>query len=179
MKRKFADRSNWRRPVERRFKMSYMDNDEFRGYVTAIYLDRVLSPLNVTVNGKEVCVIDSGFVWMQHFPMNSNHAMTTMFNRNREIVQWYFDISKEIGVDSRGIPYQDDLYLDVVVLPPMELELIDEDDLEEALRSRKITLGDYELAYREARDLMEKLSNGTYGLIKYCKKHLNYLDSLK
>lgn len=179
MKRKFADRSNWRRLVERRFKMSYMENDVFRGYVAAIYLDRVISPLNITAGGREVCVIDNGYVWMQHFPLNSNHTMTTMFNRDREIVQWYFDISKEIGVDSRGIPYQDDLYLDVVLLPSSEIELIDEDDLEEALRSRKITLGDYELAYREAKKLMEQLGDGTYELIKHCKEHLTYLDSLK
>jgi hypothetical protein len=41
MERKFVDRPNWKRVLERRFKLSYVENDDFAGYVSVIYLDKV------------------------------------------------------------------------------------------------------------------------------------------
>jgi predicted RNA-binding protein associated with RNAse of E/G family len=93
-----------------------------------------------------------------------------MFNENLEIVQWYFDIIKSSGLDERGIPYFDDLYLDVVALPPDDILLLDEDELEEALQCKDITKEDYDLAYEEAEQIISDID--VEKLIKVSNKYL-------
>ena len=72
-----------------------------------------------------------------------------MYNQNKEIIEWYFDISKEIGSEN-GVSYEDDLYLDVVVNPDGEIILLDEGELKEALDRLEISKEDYDMAYNEA-----------------------------
>lgn len=43
--------------------------------------------------------------------------MTTVINEKGEVVQWYFDITLANALTKEGVPYFDDLFLDVVVLP--------------------------------------------------------------
>ena len=100
-----------------------------------------------------------------------------MFNNNKEIVQWYFDITKQHGVDNRGIPFFDDLYLDVIVLPSSEILLLDEDELKEALDKKEIIKDDYELAYREARILMYGIALNVKDLSKFSYQYLDYINN--
>ncbi|MGW8821643.1 DUF402 domain-containing protein [Paenibacillus lautus] len=51
-----------------------------------------------------------------------------MLNEKKEIIQWYFDISKNIGISDQGVPFWDDLYLDVIVFPNGNLYIKDEDE---------------------------------------------------
>lgn len=99
----------------------------------------------------------------------------SIYNNNKEIIEWYFDIAKEIGKEN-GIPYEDDLYLDVVVNPNGEITLLDEDELKMALDRLEITQSDYDMAYSEANKLMEKLKGNTDKLDEFSKK---YLDEMR
>ncbi|MFL0252391.1 DUF402 domain-containing protein [Clostridium neuense] len=94
---------------------------------------------------------------MQHFPSDCKYALTTMFNGKQEVVQWYFDICDGNKLSSSGIPYYDDLYLDVVFLPTDELILLDGDELQQALKDKDITKDQYELAYGEAQMIMKNM----------------------
>ena len=40
-----------------------------------------------------------------------------MMNEEEEILLWYIDMIAAQGIDADGIPYFDDLYLDLVVYP--------------------------------------------------------------
>lgn len=135
MERKFADRPNWKRMLERRFKLSYVEGNDFSGYVSAIFMDKVREPLIVEVAGQQLPIVDNGYIWLQHLPDNENYSLTTMYNSQGNVVQWYFDISKQNGVNAEGIPYFDDLYLDVVILPSSEIIILDENELLEALNA--------------------------------------------
>lgn len=157
MKRTFANRSDWTRIIDKRFKLKYIEQKEFKGYVSIIYADKVKEPLVVKAGNKKLCVMDNGFIWMQHFPKDCNYALTTAFNDKHEVVQWYFDICDGNKIDSSGIPYYDDLYLDVVLLPTGEMTLLDEDELQQALKDKDITKDQYELAYGEAKMIMKNI----------------------
>ena len=100
-----------------------------------------------------------------------------MFNNNKEIVQWYFDITKQHGVDNRGIPFFDDLYLDVIVLPSSEILLLDEDELKEALDKKEIIKDEYDLAYREAKMLMEGVALNVKNLSSFSYQYLDYINN--
>ena len=61
-------------------------------------------------------------------------------------MQYYIDVAKEYEIDDRGLPYFDDLYLDVVLLPNGKMYILDEDELEDAYKSGDVTK-EYELAW--------------------------------
>ena len=57
------------------------------------------------------------------------------------------------------MPYEDDLYLDVVLTPEGDIKLLDEDELKDAFDRFEVNKSDYEMAYNEAKQLMNKLQN--------------------
>lgn len=175
VERKYLDRPNWRRVLKRRFCFKPIDDKEFKGYIAAIYIDKTREPLTKKMLGKSYCLANDRYIWLECLPKEGNYCMTTMFNENLEIVQWYFDIIKGSGINERGIPYFDDLYLDVVVLPPNNILLLDEDELEEALDVNDITKEDYDLAYKEAERIMGSID--IKELTNLSNKYLKYIMS--
>jgi predicted RNA-binding protein associated with RNAse of E/G family len=102
-----------------------------------------------------------------------------MFNEKQEIIQLYFDVCDGNMVSPSGIPYYDDLYLDVVLLSTGEVLLFDEDELEEALGNNDIAKEQYDLACFEAKKLIKYTENNKNKLLGLSKKYLNYMISLK
>jgi len=88
------------------------------------------------------------------------------------VVQWYIDICASHGVDADGIPWFEDLYLDIVVLPSREAMLLDADELDAALVEGKITETQYHLAWEEVRSLLLGIANGTMPLLDLTVQHL-------
>lgn len=175
MKRKWANRVDWKRIRKSRYESIYLSNREFEGYVTCFIIEEIREPLCVKVNNNWVCVADAGYCWLQHFPEGSHYSMTTMFDSQGQVVQWYIDICKQLGVGDEvggeGVPWLDDLYLDIVIGPTGVVELIDEDELEEALLQGEITQEEYKLAWREARRLLELITEGRFPLPEWSRKH--------
>jgi len=178
MKRTFADRPNWTRIIEKKFKLTYIDEKEFKGHLSIIYILKVREPLVLEVAGEKLCLVDDGFIWIQHFPKDCNYALTTMFNEKHEVVQWYFDVCNGNKINSLGIPYYDDLYLDVVLMPTGEILLLDEDELEQALKDNDITKEQYELAYFESQKLIHNIQENKGILPLNSKFYLQYMLSL-
>ncbi|UQZ76999.1 hypothetical protein C2I17_21980 [Niallia circulans] len=79
-----------------------------------------------------------------------------MFNAEGDIVQWYIDICLEIGIE-KNVPWMDDLFLDIVMLPSNEIYLLDKDELENAYKENSITKHQYNLAWKEANGIIEQL----------------------
>lgn len=178
MKRKYLDRSDWSRILKKSFKLAYVCNEELQGYVSAVYVNKVKAPLIKNMLGEDYNIVDDGYIWLQCTPIAGNHSMTVMYDKNKEIVQWYFDITKQNSVDEEGRTFFDDLYLDVVVLPSSEVILLDEDELQEALDTNDITKEDYELAYREANMLMDGIASDIEKLIEFSNRYLHYINSI-
>lgn len=178
MKIKYADKENWSRVSKKRFKLTYVDNDDFQGYISAIYIDEVTTPLIKEVLGEKLLLADKGYIWMQQFPKGENYALTTMINNKNEIIQWYFDICKEFKVNRKGIPYFYDLYLDIVVLPKGELIVLDGDELEDALRNKNITYEEYKLAWEETKRLVKEINNHSNSTLNSSIKYFNYMESI-
>jgi predicted RNA-binding protein associated with RNAse of E/G family len=172
MKRKFIDRSSWSRVDKSTSKTIYIENDEFKGYVYYILCEKVNSCLDVEMQGKKVHLVDDGYKWLQILPLDKRYSITTMIDDKDEIVQWYFDITKKNGIDEEGKIYYDDMYLDVVVLPSSEIILLDEDELEEALENNLISKADYDLAYSDAKEIMNGLARDVEKLKIFTTKFL-------
>ena len=175
VKRKFANRPDWRRVLDKSFFLTYVDNAYFNGYVSVMKLHKVKNPLIINMFGRDYRLADDGYTWLQLQPVGKNHCITVMYNENNEIVQWYFDITRYNGIGQDGIPFFDDLYLDVVVLSTGEVLLLDEDELKDALIRGEITGKEYEMAYAEAKSLMSLAETSKEELEALSNKYLKYM----
>lgn len=177
MKRKRADRADWRRVTQRRFAVTHLDGPEFTGYVALLWIDGVRAPMRDVFFGRGVTVADVGYMWLQHLPSDGHAIVTTMFDRDGQIVQWYVDIVADHGTGEDGVPWYDDLYLDVVALPTGEVAIVDGDELNAALRSGDIDEDYHEMAWSEALRVREAIRLGQFDLFRLAPAHRALLEA--
>jgi len=175
MFRRYGDRSGWRRIIQSEYTQSFIEKKEFTGYITLINMLKVTNPLWVQYGENKICVADDNYMWLQHFPIGKNYALTTMFDANGEIVQWYIDICYEIGIEN-NIPWMDDLILDIVVLPTGEIVQLDEEELEDALENAVISKVIYDLARDEAARITALIKEEQFTLLDLSKVHKELLQ---
>ncbi|MDQ0351937.1 putative RNA-binding protein associated with RNAse of E/G family [Alkalibacillus filiformis] len=170
LKRRYADRSDWSRVKDREYTQSYINDELFKGYVTLLKVNEVTDPLEVSYGSYNTCIVDDGYIWLQQFPEGQYYTVTTMFNAKGEVVQWYIDLSLETGLEN-NIPYYDDLFLDIVVLPNGQVFLLDEEELQDAFAYGTIDESLYNLAGQEANRLLRMIELGQFKLFKYTEVH--------
>jgi uncharacterized protein len=175
LKRKYGDRANWKRIEKRKYAQTYLNNNEFNGFITLLNTIKVKEPLATQYEDKELCIADNGYMWLQQFPLEKNHSVTTMFDADGNVVQWYIDICLENGVEN-GVPWMDDLYLDVVVIPSGEVIILDEDELEDALTRGLISKNEYDLAWDEVRKITKQINTNDFVLTKLSNAHKRILE---
>lgn len=178
MKRKSVDRIYLSRVLDRSFTAIEVREEDFQGYLSLFKMNEVRDSRSFKYGDSTICVIDKGYSHMQYVPFAGDYALTAFINAEKDIVQWYFDIISGCGVDEKGIPFYDDMYLDVILLPNSEFYLVDEDELKEALEEGKITKTQFDMAYKAAYDLIEKIKSGEAPLVHRCKSDFEKMIKL-
>ena len=163
MKRRYAN------SVPGFHSMKHIDTDYFTGYICYTKIKGVENPKYVNNGQYELCILKDDYVWFQIYPDNGNYALTIMLDENENIIQWYFDISKEIGIKD-NIPYEDDLYLDMVITKEKNKLILDEDELLDAYKNEDITKDDFEKAYEILNYLDIKYYNNIDELVNFTNK---------
>lgn len=161
---KRADRLGWPRLRAQRFICQRISNAHVNGYATLLHMVDVAEPLWVTHHEQRICIADAGYTWLQIFPEGAFYTHTTMFDADGKPVQEYIDLVAEQGVGDDGIPWYDDLYLDIAWIPEGTPLLLDQEELEAAHAIGAITEEQYDLARGETARLLVMLTLGDYGL---------------
>ena len=89
-----------------------------------------------------------------------------MFDNQHNLIEWYFDISKNIGIEN-GIPFEDDLYLDMIMMPTGEEIVVDEEELLKAFHQGDISQEDVDCAYQTLSYLENTYVNHLEELVKF------------
>lgn len=149
-------------------------NDKyFKGDIALIKFNKMYKPY--IFENINLCIANDNYKWLEFYDYNSKVRLTAMYTDKNEIVEWYFDIARKIGKENR-LPYEDDLYLDVVVNPNGEIILLDEDELNDALDRLEISKKDYDMAYKEANRLIKKLEGNKDKLENFTNKYLYEME---
>lgn len=162
MRKRFANRSG------NNYKQIEVNEDFFKG--TACYVDFDSSEEPVIVfNGKtNVCIKKENYERITLYPLDGTYSITIMYNEKKELIEWYFDVSSSVGFEN-GIPYQNDLYLDMVILPTKEFFVLDEDELLAAYHNKEIDETLLKHAYKTLEFLKEKYVNNFSDLKSFTK----------
>ena len=144
-----------------------INTDFFKGYIGIIEIEEVSEKQIWTFNGADIIVCDSGLKWLSILPQNDFYCITAMMNADNDVLLWYIDMIAEQGMDVDGIPFFDDLYLDLVVYPDGTIKVDDMDELEEALLMKDITQEQYNLAISTSNRLRDGLLSNVNAFIEY------------
>lgn len=132
----------------------YYDNEDY--YLSVKKINSIKEPF-IVPNG--LCLINNGYYIVEVLPKKENYTMRVFFNENRERLEYYFDISLKNGLDEESkIPYYDDLYTDITVKKD-KIEVLDEDELKEALEEQRISRDEYDLANKTRDKLLQSIKN--------------------
>ena len=122
-----------------------------------------------------VVAMDDGYFIMEIIPKKGNYALRIFIDSNKNIVEYYFDIIKESGIDEEyKVPYFIDLYLDIAVLYTGRIDILDEDEFIEAYEKKDITKEEYEIVLKTKEKLLKEIKKDTNKLMK-----IDYLKYLK
>ena len=175
MRQKYADYPNWKRVLEKEYKNKYFDNEDFKGNISLLKAVKVKEKLMVGENN--LVVLDDGYKWLELYPEdNKNIAVSVCLSDKDKILEWYFDIAKDTKLTEKGIPYIDDLYLDVIMSKDGKIKMVDEDELQEALDTNDITKEDYNLAYTVANSLIKQIDGDLDKVIENTYKYLKMIE---
>ena len=168
LKKRYANRYFENESKNIIYKMMSVNDKYFIGDVCYYYFIDVKDKITIP-DGK--IIIDNNYKLIEHYDYNSKIKLTSIYDNENKIVEWYFDIARRIGKE-QDTPYEDDLYLDVVVRPTGEIILLDEDELKAAYDRLEVNKKDYDMAYNEANRLIERLKENTDKLKEFTDYYL-------
>ena len=160
MKINYANRQNDNNILSKKFKIITSQDSYFKGKITLIQLEKVKKKfIAKRPNGKSEIIIDNNYKILTFFPEKDSYCFSAMYNSNCEILQWYFDILKGSCKYNSGIPYGEDMYVDIIALPNGEFYILDKNELEEALVKKLITKNDLIHAYASMKNIEQMLKS--------------------
>ena len=177
-RRKVAHHPDWKRIKASRLSVLHLEEQHFRGVVALLYIDAVTEPFTVNYGGHPLCILDKGYSWLRHFPAGSQYILTTTFSPDGQILQWYIDLCQSHGVTDEGIPWWDDLYLDIAILPSGQLFVLDADELDEALDAGTISSKQHGEVCQEGQRLMDLIREERFELLGIGSRHRQQLVPL-
>ena len=117
MKRKRLSYDDWACITSKEFIVKNVVMHSFEGRICIIKIKEVTEPQIWKFNNQDIVACDKGMKWLFILPANDFYCITAMLNVEDEILGWYIDMIAAQGTDDDGVPYFDDLYLDLVVYP--------------------------------------------------------------
>lgn len=169
-------RDNWQRILEREYTHAPFSSDGISGEISLLRFKKVAKPLDVTLAGKIIRIVDEGYCWLQIAPRNENWWITAAFDENKKAVQYYIDVTLENIIDG-GESYFRDLFLDVIFAPDGVPYLFDEDELDEALEKGVITKEQHKFSHGVAARLMAAFPMKITELEQFCLDALRQLST--
>lgn len=176
MTKKYLNGSHWKWCEKSSAKIIYII-DILNGYISLVNIEKVKYEIMAKHNGKDICVFDAGFKYIAFLPDDENWCVTVIYNKNNELILWYFDIAKDQSIDKNGNPFFYDVFLDVVVFPNSKPKIKDEDELYHALDNKIITTDDVEMANRTAKEIIEQHISNKEFMEDFFEKYFDILNN--
>ncbi len=147
-----------------KYQYNFFEDEENNCYISIKKILEIKKPFYTEQSG---CLIDNNYFIVEVVPLDKNYCIRLFVDNKKQILLYYFDITNKNGFDKEAnSPYYDDLYLDVI-LKDSEIRVLDEDELETALKEKNINKAEYDLAINKKNELIESLKSNTNKFMKF------------
>ena len=177
LEKKSINKENWKRIKKRKqASCEIIESDEYIGVANLLKIQSCSEPLikhySKTTNVK---IVDNGYYWLQVALEGKKYWITAMYDQNKELIQYYIDITYKNEIFSNKEAYFYDLFLDIVYFENRVI-LLDEDELSDALKLNIISKEQFNVANEVASDILNNLIINKEKLDKFCLKYLEKLE---
>lgn len=117
-----------------------------------------------------------GYRWLQLAPDSGEWWLTAMYDEHGNVVQYYFDVVRDIYIAHDGEPRFHDLFLDIILTADGTLILMDRDELDAARAEGIIDSTLYNRALSTADGLLYRLEGNEPALRSFCVEILNMIE---
>ena len=170
MKRTRLSYDEWSCIISKDIYGKKVSSELLNGYIGLINIKEVSQAQILKFKGEGIVFCDKGMKWLSILPQNDWYCITAMMDEKEKILLWYIDMIAKQGTDADGIPYFDDLYLDLVVYPDGTIVVDDMDELEEALLKKDITQEQFNLAIETSQRLQRGILSDISSFIRYTRE---------
>ena len=168
MRTKYIDKRGWRRVKRSSYSEKIITYKDTQCLIGLLSIHQVTEPLTVRVVDRDICVVNSGFKWFTIMPEDTKYSITIMYDKDWRPLQYYIDINYRHILEP-GRARREDLYLDVLVLPNGNYELVDKDDLRHALAKGKVNREQHDFAFQTANEVIDMIDNNFHKFIAFCE----------
>ena len=179
MKRSRLSYDEWKCIISKDIFGKTVNSELLNGYIGLIDIKAVSKIQTWEFNGEDIVVCDKGRKWLSILPQNDWYCITAMMDENEKILLWYIDMIAKQGIDVDGVPYFDDLYLDLVIYPDGTIIVDDMDELEEALSKKDITQEQFNLAVETSHRLQRGMLSNISSFMEYTKRCCEMIRKLR
>lgn len=159
MKKKIITNTYLNEAIKHEIKLFLDEEDYFVSVKKLVHLSEKFIIRN------NVIAMDDGYYILEIIPKNDNYALRVFLNDKKEVIEYYFDIIKESGIDKEyKVPYFIDLYLDITLFKG-QIGILDEEELETARIEKDITEGEYKLVLKTKERLINEIETNTNKLM--------------
>lgn len=149
----------------------YLDEDEYY-----ICVKKLIECTEKFIIRDNVCVMDNGYYILEVMPKNEDYAMRLFLDKDKNPLEYYFDICKNIRIDENTkIPMYDDLYLDVTSYHK-DINVLDEDELLDAYNNGEFSKRELEHIYKVKDKIIDEIKSDTNKCMNI--KYLEYLKDM-
>ncbi len=149
---KSLNRDEMKRIKKKDIKVIDTKTDIFDGKIALLMVYEV-EPLIIKYPYGDIKILDNNYKWLEFAPRNSNYWLTVMFDENDNLIESYFDITKDNVIDIDN-PYFIDIFLDVVIRKDKKIYLLDENEINDALKNNIITELEYKNSFDTANEII-------------------------
>ena len=163
-------RSDWHRILERRYTVKPCTFQNMEGVVSLLEIQKVTNPLTVHYEDGDVLIADEGYSWLQLAFKDQFFWATVMYDNKGEFMQGYFDITGGNTFEDMENPKFQDMYLDLVLLKDGGIQVLDREELNEALEQKEITAEQYQQTVMAGEKLFSFLKENKEEFLRFCKE---------
>lgn len=160
MKKKFISQT-YLRGVDM-YEQAIIQDEKLNCYLSIKCINNIDNPYIESHTGKGFCLLDKGYYIVEYLPIGKNYAVRVFLDDNKDVVEYYIDVTKENGIVEE-IPFYLDLYLDITIDEKDNKNVMtwDETELEEAVKNGLVTREDAKMAYEVMGDLLKQIEENT------------------
>lgn len=177
MQIKDMKRTDWGRVLRKDYIAWDFRRNGHQGRMSLSILRELTAPLTIHYSFGDVLIADEGFGWLQIALKDQFFWITAMYDRQGQRINLYFDITAGNHFDNPDNPWFADLYLDIVANGDV-LEVLDRDELDEALENGDITREEYDHAISVCQKLYEFLKENQVYIADWCDQSFRELRSV-
>lgn len=170
-------RTDWRRVLRKDDVAMDFSCGGQQGRMSLSVLRELTGPLTISYPFGDVLIADKDYRWLQIALKDQFFWITAMYDREERLIELYFDITGGNCFDDPDNPCFEDMYLDIVVAGD-HFQILDQDELEEALENGDITQAEYDHAQAVCRELYDYLAVHKDAVIAHCRQAYEELKRL-